>query len=377
MPGESGPKISAVILAAGFSSRMGDFKPLMDLAGQSVLARCVRNFRDAGVRDILVVTGHRAPEVQAEVEKLGVSSIHNARHELGMFSSVCVAVAGLFELSHLPVLDAFFILPADVPLVRPATIAALTEAYEGCIAYPCFMGERGHPPLIPASLIPEILGHDGQGGLKSLLETCPALDVPVWDRGILLDADTPHDFSTLVRRAGRLGIGEPEEALALARLSMPERGLSHGLAVARVAVRLGEELNRHGANLDRDLIHNAALLHDIGKGQPAHEARGGEMLAELGLSRLAPIVAIHRDVPPPASGVLTEKEVVCLADKLVRCDRRVGVEERFGEKLALYSLDAHACRAIRGRMNNALALRELVERCCGGDIEEILDGVLP
>ena len=377
MQGEYGPRFGAVILAAGFSSRMGDFKPLMELAGQSVLARCVRNFREAGVLDIVVVTGHRAAKVQAEVEKLGVSSMHNARHELGMFSSVCVAVAGFFELSQLSGLDAFFILPVDVPLVRPATIRALIDAYDGRIAYPCFEGERGHPPLIPASLIPEILGHDGQGGLKSLLETCPALDVHVWDRGILLDADTPDDFSALVRRAARLGVGERDEVLALARLSMPERGLAHGLAVARVALRLGEELNRHGGSLDLDLIHNAALLHDIGKGQPAHEARGGEMLAELGLSRLAPIVGSHRDVPPPASGVLTEKEVVCLADKLVRCDRRVGVEERFGEKLALYSLDAHACRAIRGRMNNALALRELVERSCGRGIEEILEGVLP
>lgn len=377
MPGEYGPRFGAVILAAGFSSRMGDFKPLMELAGQSVLARCVRNFRDAGVLDIVVVTGHCAPKVQAEVEKLGVSSLHNARHELGMFSSVCVAVAGFFELSQLSGLDAFFILPVDVPLVRPATIRALIDAYDGRIAYPCFKGERGHPPLIPASLIPKILGHDGQGGLKSLLQSCPSLDVPVWDRGILLDADTPEDFSALVRRAGRLGIGEADEALALARLSMPERGLAHGLAVARVALRLGEELNRHGGSLDLDLIHNAALLHDIGKGQPAHEERGGEMLAELGLSRLASIVASHRDVPPPASGVLTEKEVVCLADKLVRCDRRVGVEERFGEKLGLYSLDAHACRAIRGRMNNALALRGLVERFCAQGIEEMLEGVLP
>jgi CTP:molybdopterin cytidylyltransferase MocA len=377
MQDEYGPRFGAVILAAGFSSRMGDFKPLMELAGQSVLAHCVRNFREAGVLDIVVVTGHRAPEVQVEVEKLEISSMHNARYELGMFSSVCVAVAGFFELSQLSGLDAFFILPVDVPLVRPATIRALIDAYDGLITYPCFEGERGHPPLIPASLIPQILGHDGQGGLKSLLEICPSLDVPVWDRGILLDADTPEDFSGLVRRAGRLDIGEQGEALALARLSMPERGLAHGLAVARVAVCLGEALCRHGGVLDLELIHNAALMHDIGKGQPAHEARGGEMLVGLGLSRLAPIVASHRDVPPPASGGLTEKEVVCLADKLVRCDRRVGVEERFGEKLALYSLDAHACLAIRGRMNNALALRDLVERSCGRGIEEILEGVLP
>ena len=56
MQGEYGPRFGAVILAAGFSSRMGDFKPLMDLAGQSVLARCVRNFREAGVLDVVV--GH-------------------------------------------------------------------------------------------------------------------------------------------------------------------------------------------------------------------------------------------------------------------------------------------------------------------------------
>jgi len=353
---------------------MGDFKPLMDLSGQSVLARCVQNFRDAGVGDILVVTGHRSSEVQAMVEKLDVSSIHNTSHQQGMFSSVRAATA---NLSRLAAIRAFFVLPVDVPLVRPATIASLVRAYEDRITYPCFEGERGHPPLIPASLIPDILAHDGQGGLKGLLATCPSLDLPVWDRGILLDADTPADFSALVHRVGRLDIGEPGEALALARLSMPERGLAHGLAVARAAVRLGEALCRHGVTLDLELIHNAALLHDVGKGQPAHEALGAAMLDELGLFGLAPIVASHRDVPPPASGVLTEKEVVCLADKLVRGSSRIPVPERFGEKLALYSHDQAACAAIRGRMENALGLQAMVERCCGQGVEEILDGVLP
>jgi hypothetical protein len=158
---------------------------------------------------------------------------------------------------------------------------------------------------------------------------------------------------------------------------MPERGVAHGHAVAAVAVRLGEELNRHGGTLDLDLIHNAALLHDVAKGHPRHEAAGGEFLARLGLGGLAGIVAAHRDVPPPASGVLTEKEVVCLADKLVRGSQRISVRERFGEKLALYRHDAEACAAIRGRMGNALGLLDLVERTCGRGIEEILDGVLP
>lgn len=146
--------------------------------------------------------------------------------------------------------------------------------------------------------------------------------------------------------------------------------------MARVALRLGEDLNRHGGRLDLDLIHNAAILHDVAKGWPGHEAAGGELLARQGLHGLSDIVASHRDVPPPASGVLTEKEVVCLADKLVRCDKRVAVEERFGEKLALYAADEEACAAIRGRRANALGLRDMVEAACGRGVEEILVGVL-
>ncbi|PKN33903.1 MAG: phosphohydrolase, partial [Deltaproteobacteria bacterium HGW-Deltaproteobacteria-20] len=204
-----------------------------------------------------------------------------------------------------------------------------------------------------------------------------ALDVPVWDRGILLDADTADDFFVLRGRAARMRVGDHDEALALAGLSMPERGVAHGRAVAAVALRLGGELNRHGGNLDLNLIHNAALLHDVAKGWPGHEAAGGDLLGRLGLGGLSDIVAAHRDVPPPVSGVLTEKEVVCLADKLVRCDRRVAVEDRFGEKLNLYRCDEEACDAIRGRLRNALALRDMIEKICGREVEAILAGVLP
>lgn len=367
---EGGARFGAVILAAGFSSRMGDFKPLMDLGGMSVLERCVRLFRDAGIGRVLAVTGHRASEVEAEAGRLGVPTVHNEDYEHGMFSSVCAAAPAMS--GH----DAFFLLPVDIPLVRPAAIVALLDAYDGRVAFPVFGGERGHPPLIPASLIPAILGHDGRGGLKALLEAQPSLDVPVWDRGVLLDADTMTDFAALERRAARLHIGDREEAMALAAQAMPERGVAHGRAVARVALALAVELNRRGGRLDLDLVHNAALLHDIAKGCPGHEAAGGELLASFGLRGLSDIVAAHRDVPPPASGVLTEKEVVCLADKLVRCDRRIAVEDRFGEKLALYRCDEAACTAIRGRLRNSLGVRGMVEAACGRGVEEILAGVL-
>lgn len=360
-------RLAAVILAAGYSSRMSGFKPLMELGGQSLVSCCAGVFRRAGVGDIVLVTGYRHEEVEAEAARLGLSCIYNPDYDRGMYSSVIAAAP------HLSEVDGFFVLPVDISLIRPATIAALSAAFDGkAVMYPCFAGLRGHPPLIPAQLIPAILAHDGKGGLKSVLKRQDGREIAVWDHGVLLDADTPEDFAVQAQRVGRMAIGDADEALALARLTLPERGLAHGLAVAAVARTLGQALNRHGYRLDLDLVNNAALLHDIAKGQPQHEVRGAEMLNDLGLAKLAEIVAVHRDIPPPASRLLTEKEVVCLADKLVRGAKRLPVRQRFAEKLELYAADREACRAIEGRLNNALALQSLVEQAVGQRINKIL-----
>ena len=360
--------IGAIILAAGYSSRMGGFKPLMQLGGRSLLGHCVSLLYQTGIQPIVVVTGYRAQEVADEAGRHGLPCTHNPDYDLGMFSSVR---AGVCRISHV---DGFLMLPVDIPLIRPATVDRLRAAFTGqTILHPCFNGLRGHPPLIPTTLIPAILAHDGQGGLKALLERQKNLEVAVWDQGILLDADTPEDFARLTHRLSRLDIGEPEEVLALADLILPKRGLPHALAVGRVAQGLGREVNKHGYSLDEDLLHNAALLHDVAKGRLQHEAAGAELLRGLGLGRLAEIVAVHRDAPPPLSGGLTEKEVVCLADKLVSGSKRVSVQQRFQEKLALYAGDVEACLAIRRRLVNALALQAMVEGITGKDIEELLD----
>ncbi len=361
-------KLTAVILAAGYSSRIGGFKPLMELGGRSLLAHCTALFRRSGIRKIAAVTGYRHAEVEAEAAQLGIAAIHNPDYDRGMFSSVCAA------LPHVAGADGFFILPVDIPLVRPATITALTAACTGeAVVYPTFEGRRGHPPLIPAQLVPAILAHDGHGGLKALLQQQEHQEMTVWDRGILQDADTPEDFAALTERFERLAIGDTAETLALAKAFMPEKGVAHGQAVARLAIRLGRELNRHGYTLDLELLHNGGLLHDIAKGRPQHEARGAELLAGLGFGKLAEVVAVHRDIPPPASGRLSEKELICLADKLVRGTVRLPVERRFAEKLELYAEDRTACQAIRARLANALALQALVERAAGRSIEDILD----
>jgi molybdenum cofactor cytidylyltransferase len=111
-----------------------------------------------------------------------------------MFSSVQAGVR------HLPSgLRAFFVLPGDMPLVQPATLTRLIAAWDaqpGGIVYPCYQGRRGHPPLIAAAYIPEILAEAPPDGLRELLarHAQDACEIAVTDRGIVVDFDTPEEY---------------------------------------------------------------------------------------------------------------------------------------------------------------------------------------
>src|SRR5258708_3177074 len=133
----------ALILAAGYSLRMGQFKPRLPLGERSAIEYGISGFHTAGLREVIVVTGHRAREL-TNVLKGQVRCVFNPSYDSGMYSSI---VAGLQSLP--PETDAFFVLPADIPLVRPSTIMALVAAYHDtrtAIIYPVFQGKRGHPP---------------------------------------------------------------------------------------------------------------------------------------------------------------------------------------------------------------------------------------
>ncbi len=190
---------AALILAAGWSSRMGGFKPLLPLGGITLLERCVTLFRQAGVTRIGVVSGHQAALLRPELERLEVVEIHNPAFQQGMFSSVRAGVAAWADWGAEA--EAFFLLPVDMPLVRPATVASLLSAWNGGALrqlHPVWQGERGHPPLLHRDLIPAILAWDGERGLEGCLALEAAQDpsrvreLEVADPMILLDLDTPE-----------------------------------------------------------------------------------------------------------------------------------------------------------------------------------------
>jgi len=192
------PRLAAIVLAAGLSSRMKQFKPLLPLGKTTIVNYVIATSKSVNV-DVVLVTGYRHNDVAAAIADKGITVVYNPDYQKEMFSSV---QAGVRQLS--PEYTGFFILPVDIPLVTAATIQSLIKT--ACenpdkIIYPTYQGKRGHPPLLPASLIQNILNWTKEGGLKAVLKAHEklALEVPVNDKFILEDIDNPEDYQRLLQ----------------------------------------------------------------------------------------------------------------------------------------------------------------------------------
>ncbi|MCF8050674.1 MAG: NTP transferase domain-containing protein [Desulfobacterales bacterium] len=353
---------------------MGSFKPLLALGKGTLLEHVIGTARSAGIAEILVVLGYRAEALVPVVENAGAQAVFNPDYRQGMFSSVC---AGVRSLS--PKTEAFFLLPVDIALVRPATLKRLAEAWQTMpdrIVHPVFAGERGHPPLIPADLIPVILEGSGQGGLRAVLERYEdrAIEVSVADEHILFDVDRPEDYEEAKRRFARLNDPTLAECEAILAEVCPtdEKIIRHGRQVRQAAGVLCRALNRKGAGLDQQRVETAALLHDLAKGETDHAGVGGRMLADMGFDRVGAIVAAHTDLPEAEMKDPKEAAVVYLADKLVAKGRFVSLESRFAGALARYGSNSEARAAIERRRTVALAVKQRIEEKAGLPLAQIL-----
>jgi len=367
-------KTAAVILAAGFSSRMKAFKPLMKLGGRSVLDRVVDLYRRAGIADIRVVAGHRSGEIRTALAGLPATVVDNPHYASGMYSSV---VAGVQALPR--GINTFFVHPVDIPLVRPHTLIRLLDAAAAepsPVVYPVFDGRRGHPPLIRRGLKSAIVGHDGQGGLRALLNRfdAAAREVPVADEGVLLDLDTPVDYENLAARSKSGNLLTSAECLTLMRdvQGLPTAIVDHCQQVARVARTLAEAVNARHGNLDMGLVEAAARVHDVARLEKSHARAGANLLLAMGFADMAAVIDVHMEIRVKPEGPLDEAQIVHLADKLVAGRTVVDLSRRFDAKHEKYGHDRSAAQAISRRRQAALAIQAKVERAAGRSISHLL-----
>lgn len=179
-----------------------------------------------------------------------------------------------------------------------------------------------------------------------------------------LDADGDK---LIAKEAGRLCKPKLNDTVCLALLKTAgadKNLIAHCEAVAALADELCAALTEKGIALDADLIHHAALLHDLARTEKDHAALGTVWLKELAYPEIADIVRQHHD---PDTTELNEAAVVYIADKAVRGSERVPVAERFDGSLAKCktpeAIDIH-----ERRRRTAEAIRNEINRLCGATI---------
>ena len=202
-----GNKFGALILAAGYSSRMGEFKALLPLVGRPALEQLVGTFLAGGIdrESIFVVTGYQRQLLEPLIRNQGIREIFNPNFQEGMFSSIQAGLRGIEPYMEKEKCPGILMTQVDCPLPDPLTIRALLREAEKSgertspILVPAYRGKKGHPVFIPREYVQDILDYQGKMGLKSFFfeqqENLRILETG--DEGAVLDMDTRQDYQEL------------------------------------------------------------------------------------------------------------------------------------------------------------------------------------
>ncbi|MGE0667657.1 MAG: NTP transferase domain-containing protein [Sphingomonadales bacterium] len=190
------PRVAAVVLAAGMSSRMGGRNKLLrEIGGQPMIRRTVEAVLASSAAPVTIVTGRDEAEIRTALEGLAVSFTHNPDFAAGMAGSLKAGIAAVPADA-----DAAVVALGDMPFVTAHHIDRLIAAYdedEGrTICLPTHDGKWGNPVLWSRRYFPEMLGITGDKGARGLLHAYAdkVCEVPMDDTGILRDFDTPEAF---------------------------------------------------------------------------------------------------------------------------------------------------------------------------------------
>jgi molybdenum cofactor cytidylyltransferase len=189
-------QVSAILLAAGRSRRMGAFKPLLPFGDSTVIKSCLRHLSGAGVSEIVVVLGHRADELRGHLKDFEVTFAVNPDPE----SEMSVSIArGLEQIS--PAANALLIALVDHPAVDSGTIRAITDEWArgSKFVQPEYNGRGGHPVLMDLSFRDELLHLDPEKGLRNFFEAhrVEVRRLAVESPFVARDMDTWEDYVSL------------------------------------------------------------------------------------------------------------------------------------------------------------------------------------
>jgi len=191
--------ISAIILSAGESKRMGSLKQLLPFGHKTVIETVLDNFLQADLYETIVVLGHQAEQISKVLGK-NVKIAINEKYKDGMLSSIQCGINATSKNT-----DAFLIGLVDQPFVKVDAIRMILKHFEECgkgIVIPSYNGKRGHPIIIDAKYRDEIFHLDPSVGLRQLVyrheNDLAYVDVPSDE--VIRDMDYPEDYKRELKR---------------------------------------------------------------------------------------------------------------------------------------------------------------------------------
>lgn len=187
--------ISAILLAAGESKRMGQPKQLMPLGNSTILEQTIDNLLNSRVSEVILVLGYRAEAVVEKIATRLVKIAINPAYHQGVSTSI---VTGLNLVSDKA--KAVMLALGDQPFIESQTINSLMEAFDAHnkgIAIPVYQGRRGHPVIFTIRYKGELLKLKGDIGGREIIDRHPddLLEVAVNCEGICVDVNTMGDYT--------------------------------------------------------------------------------------------------------------------------------------------------------------------------------------
>lgn len=192
-------KVSAILLGAGESKRMGRDKLLLPWGRETVLEHCLQVLLRSKAIEVVVVLNHRSEEIAHRLNGKKVKILFNPKPEKGMSSSIR---KGLRVLD--PKSAGILIALGDMPVLTSRTIDVILKAFQkgkGGIILPSFKGRRGHPVLFHRRYKKELSGLIGDTGGITIVMSHPedVYVVPVKSKGVIRDIDTWMDYKKELR----------------------------------------------------------------------------------------------------------------------------------------------------------------------------------
>jgi molybdenum cofactor cytidylyltransferase len=186
--------LSAILLAAGKSQRMGKLKQLMPFGKSTIIEQAIDNLLSSAVDETIVVVGYRAEEIEKTIAARAVKIAVNPDYPQGMSTSI---IAGLKLVSSQA--QAVMLALGDQPLVDSQTINRLIAEFsrhDKGIAVPTYKGKRGHPVIFAIKYKPELLKLKGDIGAREIIRHHPddVLEVAVASESVIADIDTRDDY---------------------------------------------------------------------------------------------------------------------------------------------------------------------------------------